>query len=78
MSTRPVSATLPLEQERDGLLARLHARSDDVAATKALQAVSRTLASLPADDADDDQPDGLRRHGLSFFDRLRARSHRRR
>jgi hypothetical protein len=60
-----------LEQARDRLLARLHARSDDFAATEELRAVNRRLATLRSG-ADDDGSRRLQRSGLSFVDRLRA------
>ena len=72
----PLSSRAALEQAQDRLLARLHARSDDFAATEELQAVTNKLATLRSE-ADDDRPRRLRRSGLSFFDRLRARWHRR-
>jgi hypothetical protein len=72
----PVSSRFALEQARDRLLARLHVRPDDFAATEELQGVGDKLATLRSD-ADDDRPGRLRRSGLSFFDGLRARWHRR-
>jgi hypothetical protein len=72
----PVSSRTALEQARDCLLARLHARPDDFAATEELRGVGDKLATLGSD-ADDDRAGRLRRSGLSFFDRLRARWHRR-
>jgi hypothetical protein len=72
----PVSSRAALEQARDRLLARLHARPDDFAATQELQGVGDKLATLRSD-ADHDRPRRLRRSGLSFFDGLRARWHRR-
>lgn len=72
----PISSRAALEQTRDRLLVRLHARSDDFAATEELQAVHGELAALDGD-ADDARPDRLRRSGLSFFDGLRVRWHRR-
>jgi hypothetical protein len=70
----PRASVAALEQARDRLLARLHARSDDFAATEQLQAVNARLATLRSD-ADDDRPRRLKRSGLSFLDRLRARRH---
>jgi hypothetical protein len=75
-SYEPVSSRTALEQARDRLLARLHARPDDFAATEELQGVGHKLAALRSD-ADDGRPGRLRRSGLSFFDGLRARWHRR-
>jgi hypothetical protein len=73
-SDESVASSAGLEQTRDRLLARLHARSDDFAATRELQRVNERLASLPS--ADDVGDGGVRSNGLSFFDRLRARSRR--
>jgi hypothetical protein len=75
-SAGPSSADL--EEARDNLLERLHARSDDFAATEQLQALRRELSLTSNVDTDHDQPVRLRNGGLSFFDRLRARLHRRR
>jgi hypothetical protein len=72
----PVSSRTASEQARDRLLARLHAGSDDFAATEELQAVHGESATL-CSDANDDRTRRLRRSGLSFFDGLRARWHRR-
>ena len=72
----PVSSRTALEQARDCLLVRLHARPDDFAATEELRGVGDKLATLRSD-ADDDRSGRLRRSGLSFFDGLRARWHRR-
>jgi hypothetical protein len=51
-----------LELARDRLLARLHARSDDYAATRELQRVSRQLAAF--DSADDDRTRRVGQSGL--------------
>jgi hypothetical protein len=71
-----VSSRTALEQARDRLLTRLHARPDDFAATEELQGVGDKLATLRSD-ADDDRPGRLRLSGFSFFDGLRARWNRR-
>jgi hypothetical protein len=64
-----------LEQTRDYLLERLHARSDDFAATEELQAVR---AELARNSNVHHERSGLLRHsGLSFFDRMRAKRRRR-
>jgi hypothetical protein len=69
----PVPSTVALEQARDDLLERLHARSDDFAATEELQAVRAELARDSNDS--DDSSSRLRHSGLSFFDRMRAKWH---
>ena len=71
----PVPSKVALEQARDDLLERLHARSDDFTATEELQAVRAELAL--DSNADDDRSGLLRHSGLSFFDRMRAKRRRR-
>jgi hypothetical protein len=64
-----------LERTRDRLLARLHDRASDVAATEELQSVYDALAASDLE-VDDGRPARLRRAGLSFFQRLRERRRR--
>ncbi len=66
-----------LNRVRRSLLARLHARSDDFAATEELQSVTAALAELGQDD-DRALSRRLTESGMSFFDRMRARRRHRR
>jgi hypothetical protein len=72
---QPVPSRVGLEQARDYLLERLHARSDDFAATEKLQAVRAELARNS--NVRHERSGVLRHSGLSFFDRMRAKRRRR-
>jgi hypothetical protein len=66
-----------MRRVRQDLVERLHARSDDFAATEELRTLSSELRDLGSH-GDPSDPRRLADGGLSFFDRLRARRERRR